>query len=73
MKKILILTGSFLLMSWAFTSCTKTCETCKQVTYVNGTYDHEGSAQEYCGAELITIKATPDVTIGNTTTKWECN
>jgi hypothetical protein len=73
MKKKLIFAATLVFIAFAFTSCTKTCKTCRQVTYINGSYDHEGSGQEYCGLDLAGIEATPDVTIGNTTTKWECN
>lgn len=73
MKKKLIFAAFLLLASVAFVSCEKSCKTCKQVTYINGTYDSETGGTEYCGAELLIIENTDDVTIGNTTTKWECN
>jgi ABC-type proline/glycine betaine transport system substrate-binding protein len=73
MKKKLIFTFTLVFIACAFTSCTKTCKTCKQVTYINSTYDHEDAAQEYCGLSLAAIEATKDITNGNTTIKWECN
>jgi hypothetical protein len=74
MKKKLLFAAALVIIACTFTSCTKTCKTCKQVAYVNGSYDHDASsAQEYCGLELTGIEATPDVTIGSTTTKWVCN
>ena len=73
MKKKLFFAAFLVLVAITFISCDKTCKTCKQVTYVNGTYESETSGTQYCGTELITIEATPDVTIGQTTTKWECN
>lgn len=74
MKKKLFIIGAFILVSCAFTSCSKTCKTCREAVYVDGSYDHNAKdPQEYCGAELLTIEAIQDVTIGNTTTKWECN
>jgi ABC-type proline/glycine betaine transport system substrate-binding protein len=73
MKKKLILAATLVFIACAFTSCTKTCKTCKQVTYINGTYDHEDPSQEYCGLSLAAIEATKDLTNGNSTIKWECN
>ncbi|MGD0341340.1 MAG: hypothetical protein ABSA76_06505 [Bacteroidales bacterium] len=74
MKKKLIFIAALVFIACAFTSCTKTCKNCKQVVYINGSYDHDASSeQEYCGAELTAIELTKDVTIGNTTTKWECD
>jgi ABC-type proline/glycine betaine transport system substrate-binding protein len=73
MKKKLFIVATLVFIAFAFTSCEKTCKTCKQVTYINGSYDHEGSSQEYCGLDLAGIEATPDVTIGSTRTAWECN
>ena len=74
MKKKLLFAAALVFITFTFTSCTKTCKTCKQVSYINGTYDHDvKSDQEYCGAELLTIEATPDAPIGNETIKWECN
>jgi hypothetical protein len=73
MKKRLLYVCALVLMVFGFNSCEDTCKTCKQVTYINGSYDHEGSADEYCGASLIAIQAMEDVIIGNTRTAWECN
>jgi hypothetical protein len=74
MKKKLLFAAALVFITLAFTSCTKTCKTCKQVAYVNGSWDHDiKSDQEYCGAELLTIEATPDAPIGNEIVKWECN
>jgi hypothetical protein len=73
MKKILLLTGAFILLAIAFTACEKQCKTCRQVTYINGSYDHEGNSNEYCGASLLAIEGMGDVIIGNTRTAWECN
>lgn len=74
MKKKLLFAAALVFITFAFTSCTKTCKTCKQVAYVNGVYDHDvQSDQEYCGAELLALEALDPVTLGDTTTKWECN
>jgi hypothetical protein len=49
------------------------CKNCK-IVYYNGTVrDHEDSASQYCGADLVAIQATPNTTIGSLTAKWECN
>ena len=74
-RKILYATG-LILMAVSLNSCEDlfpNCELCKTVTYENGNVVSEGSETEYCGANLITIKATPPVVIGNRTTQWECN
>jgi len=73
MKRALFFTGLFVICSCTFTSCEDTCKVCKQVTYIDNVYDHEGSKGEYCGADLISIEAMDDVIIGNTRTTWECN
>jgi hypothetical protein len=73
MKKILLLTGIFILLAIAFTACEKQCKTCRQVTYINGSYDHEGNSNEYCGASLLAIESMDDVKIGDSVTTWECN
>ena len=76
MKKKLIYLACFVVLAWAANSCdviSKDCKTCKKVYYTGTTYDHEDSATQYCGAELITIQATGPVTIGSYTVKWECN
>ena len=73
MKKRLLYVCALVFMVFGFNSCEDTCKTCKQVTYINEVYDHEGSSDEYCGAGLIAIEAMNDVIIGNTRTAWECN
>jgi hypothetical protein len=73
MKKKLLFAAVFMLVAASFTSCEKNCKTCQQNTYVDGTLETSGDSQEYCGVALTVIEATDDVTIGQTTTKWECN
>jgi hypothetical protein len=74
MKKKLLFAAALVVIACTFTSCTKTCKTCTQVAYVNGSYDHDvTSAQEYCGLELTALEALDPVTLGDTTTKWVCN
>jgi hypothetical protein len=73
MKKKLLFAASLVIIAVAFSSCEKNCKTCQQNIYVDGTLETAGSSQEYCGVSLSVVEATGDVTIGNTTTKWECN
>jgi len=74
MKRKVLFAVSFVLIAWAFNSCEGlTCKTCKQVTYIDGDYDHEGDSYEYCDAELLAIEAMDDFILGSTRTAWECN
>lgn len=75
MKRKLIIAGVFVVLAWAGSSCEalRSCKTCKQVTYIDGVFDHEGTPSDYCDADLIKIEATPDFVLGTTRTKWECN
>ena len=74
MKRKILFGATFLFIIWAFTSCEKLtgCKVCKNVTYENGSVVNSGSETEYCGTELLTKEATPDVTVGSLTTKVEC-
>lgn len=74
MKRKSLFGASFLFIAWAFTSCEALsgCGFCKNVTYENGTAINEGSETEYCGQDLLTMKATPPVTVGSLTTKVVC-
>ncbi len=74
MKKKLLFGSAFVLLSWAVTSCEalNDCGFCKNVTYENGVITNTGAETEYCGADLIAKKATPDYTVGTLTTKVEC-
>lgn len=73
MKKKLVFASLLVLASFTLYSCSNTCKTCKEVTYESGVYVSETGGTEYCGAELLSIEATPDVNIGSTSTRWECN
>jgi hypothetical protein len=75
MKRKLLFGATFLLVAWAATYCEALsgCKVCKQVTYIDGIFDHEGNPQDYCDADLIRIEATPDYVNGTTRIKWECN
>lgn len=75
MKKKLLFVAGLSMMMISFHSCDqlKTCKVCAQNTYnSSNTLITQGSESEYCDADLIAIEATKDVTIGGTTTKWEC-
>jgi len=73
MKKVILFAAIFLIMSVSFTSCSKNCKVCQQNTYnSSGTLLTSGTDTEYCGAELLVIENTADVTVGGTTTKWVC-
>ncbi len=61
------------VLVFALNACSDSCKTCTQTTYDSGgTITDQGDPAEYCGVELISIEATPDVTIGGNTTRWEC-
>jgi hypothetical protein len=74
MKRKLLFGAAFLFVAWAATSCEALsgCKFCKNVTYEAGAVINSGSETEYCGTDLITKEATPDVTVGALTTKVEC-
>lgn len=65
-----------MFIAWAATSCEKKCDFCKIVTRTSsGTEVTSGSESEYCGADLITFKASnPTITnpITGNITKVEC-
>ena len=72
MKKKLLFVAAVVLIACAFTSCTKTCKFCKDVTYENGSVINEGTETQYCGAALLAEEAIPDHTVGDLTVKVEC-
>lgn len=73
MKKLLLYAAGFIFIATSFTSCSKNCKVCTQNTYnSSGTLVTSGTDTEYCDAELLVIENTKDVTVGGTTTKWEC-
>jgi hypothetical protein len=75
MKKKLMFAAGFLLIAWSVTSCDslfKKCKFCKTVTYENGNVTNSGTETEYCGTDLVTKEATPDIHVGSLTTKVEC-
>jgi len=76
MKKKLIFAAAFLLMASAFSSCEglfQKCKMCATNTYENGTLVIAGSEAEYCGTDLVTKEAVPDIPVGNQIIKVECH
>jgi hypothetical protein len=75
MNTKIILGAIVLFIAFSFTSCEilSDCKTCKQVTYVDGAWDHETEPSEYCGASLISIESMADYVNGNVRVAWECN
>ena len=64
----------------AFFACTMTscehlgtCKTCSKVTYINGVETYKTPGILYCGDNLADKENEPPVTIGSTTTQWECD
>lgn len=76
MKKKLLYLGAFLLIVSFASSCEKLKDNCKQCrynTYVNLAFTSAELEAEYCGTDLITRQAAPDVTVGDSVTKFECD
>ncbi|MGI6322386.1 MAG: hypothetical protein ACOXZO_03580 [Bacteroidales bacterium] len=77
MKRIILFTVSFILLSWAASSCeTENCKFCRKVltddatgNIINDGYDSEA---EYCGFDLIAIEATSPISNKGVTTSWKC-
>lgn len=63
----------FLLFTAIIPSCelVNDCKTCKLITEENGNRT-EGPGILYCGDKLEEKENSTPVTIGNTTTYWEC-
>lgn len=76
MKKRILFFAALLLIAAGFTSCEEifdNCKICRLNTYEDGNLINSAQEAEYCGSELIRIQNTPPVTVGTTTTKWECD
>ena len=74
MKKILY-AAAILLITCTFSSCEilgDGCKVCQTVSYDNGNPIAWGTEGEYCGDDLLAIKAIPPTTAGGVTTYWEC-
>jgi hypothetical protein len=75
MKRKLVYIACLFLIACSFKSCSMlgdNCQVCRLVSYENGHVTDPGVEGEYCGDDLLTIKATPPVTTGGVTTQWEC-
>jgi len=73
MKRKILYTAAFVLITLSFSSCEKSCKVCQQNTYNSANVLlTEGSETEYCDAALIRVEATPDVTVVGVTTRWVC-
>jgi hypothetical protein len=75
MKKLVFIllfvaSGVFLI-----SSCTEeeTCKQCKIIYYKNGVQVKEDPAEEKCGDDLKTAENSDPVTIGDETSKYQCN
>jgi hypothetical protein len=49
------------------------CKTCSKVTTVDGVETNRTVGILYCGDELAEKENSSPVTIGSTTTYWDCN
>jgi len=73
MRKSLILATCFIIITLSFSSCEKNCKVCQQNTYDSGNHLlSAGTETDYCGADLLVIEATKDVTYAGVTTRWVC-
>jgi hypothetical protein len=73
MKRKLLFIGTLFFFVIAFTSCEKSCKTCKKVYYdKSGNITSQDAEADYCGVELIAIDGkTIDLgALGSA--KWEC-
>jgi hypothetical protein len=76
MKKIALILLFVAFGGFLFTSCTEdeTCKQCKIVKTNNVTNQSTVvSTEEKCGDDLINTENEAPVTVGDETTKWECN
>lgn len=77
MKRKALFIISVVLISFTFTACDLLggdCQVCRYKTYDSSsgstTYSDES---EYCGTDLVSMKATPSETTGTATTSVECD
>jgi len=75
MKKIARLLFIFFILALSMNTCElfENCETCSLVTEVDGAETNRTPGVIYCGDELEEKKNAEPVTIGNTTTYWDCH
>lgn len=75
MRRKLIFIVSVLFIAFSFTACDVLgdCQVCRYESYDSNsgttTYSEE---TEYCGSDLLTMKATPSSTNGSVTTRVKC-
>jgi hypothetical protein len=75
MKRKLFFAVCVLVIASAFTSCDMLgdgCQVCQTVSEENGNVIAWGVEAEYCGEELLAIKATAPTTVNGVTTRWVC-
>ncbi len=74
MKKSIKYLFFFLFLTALIPSCEllQDCKTCKLITLEDGNRT-EGPGILYCGDKLEEKENSTPVTVGNTTTFWECN
>jgi hypothetical protein len=75
MKSKSVLFAVLLFIYWAANSCEALngCKVCQDITYEDGKEVFSTPDKEFCGDELLTKEATPDVTVGNQTIKVKCH
>jgi hypothetical protein len=77
MKKKLFFAAAFVLfvlIAGSFGSCEKDCKTCRLNQYdKDNNLIVEGDPVKYCGTELKAIEAYDPETIGDVTSKYDCN
>jgi hypothetical protein len=75
MKKIARLLFVFFILALTMNTCElfENCETCSLVTEVDGVETNRTPGVVYCGDELEKKKNAEPVTIGSTTTYWDCH
>lgn len=74
MKKLLY-AASLVIIACTFSSCEilgDGCQVCQTVSYENGNAIAWGTEAEYCGQDLLNIKAIAPSTVNGVTTYWEC-
>jgi hypothetical protein len=78
MKKKIFFAAFLFMTAWSFTSCEAlmdSCQYCKSVTRTSsGTEVSSYGLQNYCGADLIAVKAIAPLTdpVTGNITKYEC-
>ena len=71
MRKLILIAFAAMAVMFLF-SCKDDCKNCRWVTYEDGVKISEDSPAEYCGSQLTNVDGQT-ATVGNRTTKMECN